>query len=180
METYVDATSGSRPSLLTGRSVPGTTSAVSPASTGSDEEAMQAAAGSQAQQVASQASDAVDRTQRPGCVTAYALLLLAAGGLVTLGSLVFGASGEVPVLGVLLALGVGALYISLGVGLSRLKNWARVVILIIQGLGLAFGLIGLLVTLPNGDGMSILSSLTGLITGSIIVYWFANHGALFD
>lgn len=122
---------------------------------------------------------ALGQARRPGCVTALALMLLVSGGLCALVGLAFGASETVALRDGLMALGVGALYIWLGMGLWRLRSWARVAILVSQGLGLAVDLIILFSVLLGEPETYLLHSLVGLLSNGVVVYWFTTHGELF-
>jgi hypothetical protein len=88
----------------------------------------------------------------------------------------------------------GVLYIFLGLGLWNQKNWARVVVIVLQSLGVAGTLLQvcLLVwsysSLGNAYGydptMSICTSLGGTVVGlaisGYILYWFASNGDYFS
>jgi hypothetical protein len=104
-------------------------------------------------------------------VTVYAILLWIGGVLVALGGVITGINEEA----FAIALGgivVGGLELGLGVGIWRLRNWARVIVIVLQGLGVVVGVISLF--------MGNLLSLVGLAVGGYILYWFASNGQYFD
>jgi len=109
--------------------------------------------------------------ERPGCVTAYAILLWIGAVGATLGGVAAGIS-EGEVLVVLGGLVAGGLELGLGIGIWRLKNWARIIVMVLQGLGVIVGLISLF--------MGNLISIVSLAVGGYILYWFASHGEYFD
>ncbi|MBN1955977.1 MAG: hypothetical protein JW900_13135 [Anaerolineae bacterium] len=132
---------------------------------------------------------------RPGCVTAYAVILAIAAGLMVVGGLIGGIvmmSEEGGVLGlvvIVVALGIAVLYFLLARGLWRLKNWARVVIIVLQSLGIVSGLLQIIGLLsvsssPYGSQVdptgAICGGLVGLGLGAYIIYWFASHGEYFS
>lgn len=108
---------------------------------------------------------------RPGCVTAYAVLLGIGAGLAGVGGIAYGASEEeFGTIGIVIV--VAALEILLAIGLWRLKNWARIIVIVLQSLSMLAGVIGLL----SGNVVS----LVGLAVGGYILYWFASHGEYFE
>ncbi len=126
--------------------------------------------------------------ERPGCVTLYAALLFLGAALVAIVGFVVAArvassSGNVALsLAELAGLWiVAALYFLLARGLWRLKNWARIIIIVIQGLGVVVDFLLLCVSVGgSGNAQNLISSLVGLVTGGIILYWFSAHGEYFS
>jgi len=137
--------------------------------------------------------------QRPGCVTAYAVLLGIGAGLFVLAALggVCGLTsdsglglgvGELLILAI--GLGVACLYILLARGLWRLKNWARVTVIVLQSLGVAVALLqvcgaiggvsGGVYGSETGVGPILLGAVVGLAISGYIIYWFATHRQYFS
>jgi hypothetical protein len=98
--------------------------------------------------------------QRPTGVTVLAVLAFVGGGLLVLAALVMFVGGAMvstmtsyplgtlgtiggAIVGVVL-LGFAVLYVVLGLGLWKLQNWARILSLVLVGLGLLFNVLGLL------------------------------------
>jgi hypothetical protein len=136
--------------------------------------------------------------ERPGCVTAYAVLLFISAGLAALGGLIAGLSMmsdsayQFMGLGIMVViLIVAGLYFLLGRGLWQLKNWARIIVMILQGLGLLGSLLSMCnaLSLTSNPGFygyqsdptgSIIGGIVGLAIGGYILYWFAVHAEYFD
>jgi hypothetical protein len=116
---------------------------------------------------------------RPGCVTLVAVLLGIGAGLSVLGALVNGATmmgygdNEGGAITILITCAMAGLYFSIATGLWRLRNWARVAFLVLQGLGLALGIAVLL------SGVGGVVSAVGLVVGGYTLYWFAVNGEVF-
>ncbi len=68
---------------------------------------------------------AAELAERPGCVTAYAVLLFIGAALITLGAIALAGGGDVGGLELVLLLAVAGAEIAIGAGLWRMKNWAR-------------------------------------------------------
>jgi len=136
--------------------------------------------------------------ERPGCLTAYAILTWIGAGFSILAGLIF--SGLMFTDTDLIAIGClvgplviifGVLYIFLGLGLWNQKNWARIVVIVLQSLGIAATLfqVCLLVLLSSSYGslygygdstwLSICSTVIGLAVSGYILYWFATNGDYF-
>jgi ribosomal protein L40E len=133
--------------------------------------------------------------ERPGCVTLYAVLLGIVAGLTVIeGTISFfaliGGSYENPGLGIIVVAGilvVAGLEFLLARGLWQLKNWARITVIVIQGLGvlssvLYFVLIALGTRAINlatreitYDTSGIIGEIVGLAISGYIIYWFASH-----
>jgi len=139
--------------------------------------------------------------ERPGCLTAYVILLWIGAAFSILGGLLF--TGlmmsdrnliAVGCLGGPLIIALGVFYIFLGLGLWRLKNWARIVVMVLQGLGIAGTLLELCLLLylylstssmygyelTTSNCASIASGMVGLVVSGYILYWFATNGLYFE
>ena len=119
--------------------------------------------------------------ERPGCVTAYAILqgisavLAAIGGVFLLGS-------DSATTGVF-TIGSAALSGVVAVGLWRLRNWARILLLILLGLGLAVNGLNSVLSLGGSGEPATLTCITGILALAVsgyIFYWFAKHREYFD
>jgi hypothetical protein len=109
---------------------------------------------------------------RPGCVTAYAVLLWLGGGLMALGSLIaFINPMEGPIVGIVVGI-FALLPIMTGVGLWRMHKWGWWLVVVTQSLGVAGALFNLL------SGLLLEAIVTGAISGGIL-YWFINNRQLF-
>ncbi|MEV4619529.1 hypothetical protein AB0J74_12570 [Asanoa sp. NPDC049573] len=82
----------------------------------------------------------------PGTVLAAAILLYVGGGLTALAAVVGLARG--PLLVSLIYLPLGALYLALGRAVQTGRPWARVAVLVLCGLGIAFALVRLVASGP--------------------------------
>ncbi len=142
---------------------------------------------------------AIIPTKRPGCVTAYAVLLILGAGLFALTGLSGGvsfselgsaAAGTITIA----AFVVAAIYVVVAIGLWQLKNWARILILIISGLGIASGILALisvfLTPVGNvpaylqssyyaGKAMALITGLISLGINSTIYEWFRKNKRYF-
>jgi hypothetical protein len=129
-------------------------------------------------------------------VTAYAVLLGISAGLIAIAGLIFGVGmlgDELVVLGLLfivVAVVIAALYFLLARGLWQLKNWARIIIIVLQGIGLLGSLLQLLLALSAyslssyGFGTDATTLICGAVVGlaieGYIIYWFASNGEYFS
>lgn len=111
--------------------------------------------------------------RRPGCVTAYALLLFLGAGILMLGGIALAGSGAIGGLQLFLFLALGGVELAIAIGLWRMRNWARVLLLVVQGLGIAVSTFSLL----GGSGTS--GVLVGVAVAAFIISWFARNGRLF-
>jgi hypothetical protein len=128
------------------------------------------------------------KKERPGCVTAYAVLLFIGAGILVLAGLIGGISliNYKPALGVIYIVGgllFAIFYFFLGRGFWRLQNWARITIIVLQSLGIVVGLVELCYVFSMaGANISPVSIITLLISfglGGYIIYWFSTHGDIF-
>jgi len=132
------------------------------------------------------------KRDRPGCVTAYAVLLWIAGGLYVIGAVCVGLSGfgltegslgifEI-CLGLLFVL-LAAVPIATGLGIWQMRKWGWALVIVIQSLGIILSLVQLVVfTLAGpGDNLSLYAgTIVGLAVSSYIVYWFVTHREMFN
>ncbi|MBI3737418.1 MAG: AtpZ/AtpI family protein, partial [Chloroflexi bacterium] len=150
------------------------------------------------QQTATQTPIPAEGLKRPGCVTAYAILLLLGAGLFALVSISGGASSSFGSVGAgtITAIGfvVAAIYVFLAIGLWQLKNWARITVIIFTGLGIAFGMISIGTAIfaptPNVPTyiqgaygaqkmMGIFINIIGMAINSTLFDWFRKNGKYF-
>lgn len=111
-------------------------------------------------------------SDRPGCVTAYAVLLWLGGGLLALGSLIsFIDPTEGPGVGIVVGM-FALLPIMTGVGLWRMQKWGWWLVVITQSLAVVVALFSLL------SGLLLNAIVTGAISGGIL-YWFINNRQIF-
>jgi hypothetical protein len=128
---------------------------------------------------------------RPGCITAYAILLWLGGGLYVLLALLNGVFGlsdpETAVYGLVTAVCIGlfaAIPIITGIGIWKMKMWGWWIVVILNSLGVAFGLlyllIGVIAAIETLDAVAlIIGALIGLAINGGILYWFLKNRALF-
>jgi hypothetical protein len=91
-------------------------------------------------------------------------LLSSAGGVEGLAFMVFAAV-------------IAALYFVIARGLWLLRNWARIVVIVLQVLSV----LGILSQLPNNSsGLVLIVAVFGLAIAAYILYWFASHGEYFE
>ena len=109
---------------------------------------------------------------RPGCVTAYAVLLWLGGGFLVLGALIeFIVSSEGSLVGVLVGL-FALVPIVTGVGLWRMQKWGWSLVVVTQSLGVIAALFSLI------SGLLLNAIVTGAVSGGIL-YWFFSNRQLF-
>jgi hypothetical protein len=132
------------------------------------------------------------RWERPGCVTAYAILLWGSAALAGIGgpisALILASEKEDSVVLALflaaVAIGAAALNVAIGWGLWHLKNWARILVIVFQSLGVASSLASLCLTLALASGevepTRLCSTIVGLAINGYIIYWFASHSEYFN
>jgi tetratricopeptide (TPR) repeat protein len=136
--------------------------------------------------------------ERPGCVTAYAVLLGIGACMIALGGIIGGtglmsashgsklAGQTVIVLTIILAM----LYFLFARGLWNLKNWARIIVIVTNALGEMSNLFAVIRALSGssletygyqGDPTAaICGSAGGLVVGAYVLYWFIAHREYFD
>jgi tetratricopeptide (TPR) repeat protein len=173
----------------------------------------------EAAQVEAAGPPVAELRHRPGCVTLYAVLVFLGGlggilvavlsgvGLIA-GSGLLGEAFQLPSqvdtlngmapLGLALGASAGVtlffsvLYLALAIGLWRMKNWARVVVIILQILGLLGSLasagltIGLIRETFTAQGplgfppVLLISLVVGLIIEVYVIFWFLFNRERFD
>lgn len=132
------------------------------------------------------------KRDRPGCVTAYALLLWIAGSLYIIGALCVGISGFGAIGGGLgsfeiclglLSLLLAAVPVAAGVGIWQMRTWGWALVIVMQSLSILLAVLQIVVFTLAGaaDNLSLFAgSIIGLAVSGYIVYWFAKNRALFD
>jgi hypothetical protein len=126
--------------------------------------------------------------KRPGCLTAYALLLglvavLHSGGVIfsLVVAVIFQDTAALPVGGLALQLAVAVVELLIAWGVWQLRNWARTAVIVLQSLGIVVILLGVGANLEGADAaLSLGAVLIGVGTSGYIIYWFASHGKYFD
>lgn len=124
------------------------------------------------------ASDSVQRPTmatgaRPGCVTAYAALL----GLVAISAAIVGLTTEFD-FAILLWLGMAIPFGMVARSLWQMKNWARVLVIMMHGFGIF--LLAVIAAGSVSDGWEPISVIATSMALSVwTVYWFATHGKMF-
>ena len=134
--------------------------------------------------------------ERPTGVTILAVLeFISAGFIILLGLLLIvgmsvlgamGGSGEgsgvMAVLGTLgavagvLVMILAVIPLAVGIGLWKLKNWARIVAIVFSGLGVASNLFGVIGGVTTGEMVSLSSGVIGLGVNVLILwYMFQPH-----
>ncbi len=136
------------------------------------------------------------KARRPGFVTAYVILSCL---LATIGS-IYGIASSVEVMGIVpstgwflipIWIGTVILYWVAGIGLWKLKNWARILTIVIHALGLLSvcsrfnAIIRLSTTFYRGGyddrlWLAILGLVVNLLVRGYVVYWFLGHRELFE
>jgi hypothetical protein len=117
-----------------------------------------------------------DQSQRPGCVTTFAILVVigailsALGGIITVVSGPAGDGGNM--IGAVIALSIAVLYVAVAVGLWWLKNWARIATIVLLGLSML-----ILVALLAGG---FFPAVIGLLVNAYCIYWFAANKEYFE
>lgn len=129
--------------------------------------------------------------RRPGCVTAYAIILALAGSLFVIYGLVIGLVGtsdlaEIPLEGTIIIctyLGIAGFQYILAYGLWNLKNWARIIIIIIQGLSVILSILSTTILASFGYtrtlGENIIGIIVSLLVSGYILYWFVINEIYF-
>jgi len=118
--------------------------------------------------------------ERPGCVTAYAILLGIAAVVSCMAGFFLLANSRDGIQGlssIVSAAVIAALYFVIARGLWLLRNWARIVVIVLQVLSV----LGILSQLPNNSsGLVLIVAVFGLAIAAYILYWFASHGEYFE
>ncbi len=154
---------------------------------------------------------------RPGCVTAYAVIVAISATLTIVGGIIFSLSGTlmnqyfneirsfqgmdstllrqilgfmVPAILIITFLS-GIFNLLIAWGLWRLKNWARIVVIVLQSLGILGNIYSMVTTFftpPAANSEfamassygTICVSLVSLIIGGYIVFWFVTNKDYFS
>ena len=106
------------------------------------------------------------RSDRPGCVTLYALLLGGGAVLSAIGGVIWGLDMNAPGL-VLGALIFAAFEFALSRGMWNQREWARVTLLVLQGLSLLIGIVQLVSGYPE--------AFVGVAISGALVVWLASN-----
>jgi len=112
-------------------------------------------------------------------VTAYAILLGIAAVVSCMAGflLLFARDGIQGLSSIVFAAVIAALYFVIARGLWLLRNWARIVVIVLQVLSV----LGILSQLPNNSsGLVLIVAVFGLAIAAYILYWFASHGEYFE
>jgi hypothetical protein len=125
--------------------------------------------------------------KRPGCLTAYALLLglvaiLHSAGVIfyVIVAVIFQDTADLPVGGLALQLAVAFVEVLIAWGVWRLRSWARTAVLVLQSLGIVAILLGVGASLEGPDAALTLGAvLIGVGISGYIIYWFASRGEYF-
>jgi hypothetical protein len=125
--------------------------------------------------------------KRPGCLTAYALLLglvaiLHSAGVIfyIMVAVIFQDTAGLPVGGLALQLAVALVEVLIAWGVWRLRSWARTAVIVLQSLGIVAILLGVGASLEGPDAALTLGAvLIGVGISGYIIYWFASHGEYF-
>ncbi|HSC78507.1 MAG TPA: hypothetical protein VLB32_08080 [Candidatus Acidoferrales bacterium] len=112
-----------------------------------------------------------------GAFILIGLLLLVGGGM--LGAMGGGGegSGVMAVLGTLgavagvVVLVLAAIPLAVGIGLWKLKNWARILAIVFSGLGVVSNLFGVIGGVSTGEMVSLSSGVIGLGV-NILILWY--------
>ncbi len=121
-------------------------------------------------------AQAAKSQERPGCVTAYALLTAIGIVLYALFSILVAIAVGVDEAGMIeigTMLVLTGLIIAVAVGLWRLQNWARIAVIVLQSFSLILSIILML------NGAFGIPSLIGLAIGGYTIYWFATNRGYF-
>ena len=127
--------------------------------------------------------------ERPGCVTAYAILTWLGAAVYLIAAFVVGMSlaSEVVAAGVIILICgwlLAAIPIATGVGLWQMKKWGWGLVILSQGLGVIGALFYMLAAFLAASVREALplvcGGMTGLLINGGILYWFITNRHLFD
>jgi len=133
-----------------------------------------------------------NKPERPGCVTAYAILLWIGSGLAVIGIFCaetgYGGFFGGPIgifeiclglfFSLLLALGVAA-----GIGIWQMRKWGWALVLVLQTLSIITSTLSALALLAGSNvenAAAAAGNLLGLMISGYIIYWFITNRALFN
>ena len=133
------------------------------------------------------AGDGAPVAERPGCVTAYAVLLFVGGGGGLLMPLMyaFGPSSSMFTTQDLIVMSMSsvilaAFMIATAVGLWRLKRWAVGLVLVELVHGLANTLYGMATVAAAYRGSALLTAGLSTLFSFVLLSWFVRNRALFQ
>jgi len=127
--------------------------------------------------------------ERPGCVTAYAILAWVGAAVYLIAAFVAGMSiaSEVITAGVMILVCgwlLAAIPIATGFGLWQMKKWGWGLVILSQTVGVIGGLFYMLAAFLAANIYEALpllcGGLTGLLINGGILYWFVTNRHLFD
>jgi uncharacterized membrane protein (DUF2068 family) len=133
---------------------------------------------------------ATAKKERPAGVTILALLCFIAGGSFPFETRAFGSwlshplasflmnpiAGMVVIVYLAAALVQAGFFIAIGIGLLKMKNWARVVLIVLCLIALPFAVLGLMGSLTHADASSLGSLVIMIaIAASMLVYLFKSR-----
>lgn len=132
------------------------------------------------------------KPERPGCVTAYAILLWIGSGLAALGvvcvesgggGIFGGAIGTVEIcLGLFILLLVAGGFAA-GVGIWQMRKWGLVLVLALQSLSIISATLSAMAFIADASSRSLaygFGNFVGLAINGYIIYWFITNRALFN
>lgn len=132
---------------------------------------------------------------RPGCVSAYAILLWISSGLGVISMLcvlsgLTGLEARVGIFEIVLAgvaLIFAAIYVVAGIGLWKMRKWGWALVVVMHTLTLIGALLGLLGILFLAVGSELIQltpylfgNLINLAVSGLILYWFIKNRELFN
>ena len=130
--------------------------------------------------------------ERPGCITALAILYWVSGAFYVIGGIATGVllmvdGGETAVWGLVSMFCIGLfafLPIGFGIGLWQMKKWAWWIMMVVEGISL-FGVVANLCLIAVAQDLTyaIITLVTSLFNGVIhggIFYWFYTNQGLFE
>lgn len=109
-------------------------------------------------------------TNRPGCVTLYAVLLII-GGVATAAVGVWLDDALILAIGSVL----GVANVIIAVGLFRQRNWARVSVIVLMVMSILAQLYSALVGLSSGATELVVRDVAGIVVPIFIASWFARN-----
>jgi len=127
--------------------------------------------------------------ERPGCLTAYVILMvIATVGIVFLtlsltSSLSSYGSSGVTGIYTLILIGAAIYNFIAAYGIWNLKNWGRIMVMIGIGLSIASNVLQLCTALSASSSSSqgtLIGTIIGIPLASYVFYWFYNNGELFE
>lgn len=119
-------------------------------------------------------------THRPGCITAFVVLMWLAGGFSIIGSIGLFAMPTGSEDGIIagFSIFIAAVFIIVGVGLWQMRPWGWWSITIIHTIGLFGSILGLCGSIAAMEGL--LATLVSTTVNGGILYWFADNRHLFS